>query len=140
MQLHSTPVRWAIPKKSKRHTRKNDDKKDDDGPFEKLYRSEIVVERKGEGRFPVDVRLVFEDGHQEVRRWDGQERWIQYVVERPSKIESAEVDPDEILMLDASRTNNSRLRKKNARLPATKWSSKWMIWLQDMMSSYAFFF
>ena len=32
-----------------------------------------------------------------------------------------------------------RVRKPDAELPARKWASKWMIWVQDLMSSFAFY-
>ena len=33
----------------------------------------------------------------------------------------------------------SRRRERDGRLPARKWSSKWMIWVQDLLATYAFF-
>ena len=112
---------------------------EDAADAEKLYRTEVVVRRWGGGRFPVDVLLVFEDGHEVSESWNGLDRWKQYVVERPARLEYAEVDPDRALTLDTDRTNNSRRLKPGSRLPAAKWASKWMIRLQDLLSTYAFF-
>jgi hypothetical protein len=61
------------------------------------------------------------------------------VEERPAKLRSASVDPDRVLLLDVDHTNNSRLLEPDATLPAVKWASKWMIWLQDWMATFAFF-
>ena len=61
----------------------------------------------GDGRFPVDVLLVFEDGHEIRERWDGQERWKMFVVERPSKLDYAEVDPDRSSCSTPIASNNS---------------------------------
>jgi hypothetical protein len=110
-----------------------------DDEDEAVYRTEVVVRRYAGGRFPVDVRLVFEDSHVIRERWDGRERWRMFVVERPSKLDYAEVDADRVLVLDRDRSNNSRLRTPKGRLPATKWSSKWTVWFQDYLSSLAFF-
>jgi hypothetical protein len=52
---------------------------------------------------------------------------------------TAEVDPGETLLLDINRTNNSRTTQPQANAAATKWSLKWMVWLQDHLLSWAFF-
>ena len=104
-----------------------------------VYRTEVLVRRHGGGVFPVEIRLVFEDGHQVTETWSGLERSRRIVVEYPARLEHAVVDPDRVLMLDIDYTNNSRLLESRATLPATKWASKWMVWFQDMLSSVAFF-
>jgi hypothetical protein len=103
------------------------------------YRSEVVVRRKGDGRFPVEVLLVFEDGSELREIWDGAERWKLFVEERPAKLDYAVVDPERVLLLDVDYTNNSRLRDRRDRLPAGKWASRWMLWLQDFLTTFAFF-
>jgi hypothetical protein len=103
------------------------------------YRTEVVVRRKGSGVFPVDVLMVFEDGVELRKKWDGEYRWKLFVVERPAKLDYAVVDPERILLLDLHPTNNSRRLEADARLPARKWASKWMIWVQDLMATFAFF-
>jgi hypothetical protein len=112
---------------------------DEESDGEGVYRTEVVVRRLGGGTFPVDVRLVFEDDFEILEQWDGQERWKRFVVERNAKLAWAGVDPERVLMLDVERTNNSRVLEAESMLPAVKWSSKWMIWLQDMMATFAFF-
>jgi hypothetical protein len=111
----------------------------DDEDKERIYRSEVVVRRLGGGVFPVDVLLVFEDGTEIRRHWDGMLRWTQFVEERNSKLSHAIVDPDRVLMLDIQPSNNSLLVEPDPVLPAAKWASKWMIWLQDLMSNMSFF-
>jgi hypothetical protein len=106
---------------------------------ETIYRTEVAVRRLGDGRFPVDVLMVFEDDHEIRRSWDGQGRWTSFVEERPAKIRHAVVDPERVLLLDIDYTNNSRLREPATALPAGKWASKWMIWLQDLMATFTFF-
>jgi hypothetical protein len=104
-----------------------------------MYRTEIGVKRLGGGRFPVEVLLVFEDGHEVRHEWDGRERWKLLVEERRSKLRYAAVDPERKLMLDPNYTNNSKLLESRAGLPARKWASKWMIMLQDMLDTFAFY-
>jgi hypothetical protein len=50
---------------------------------------------------------------------------------------SAEVDPDHVLLLDIDRTNNSRTLAPKGTEAATKWSLKWMVWLQDLLLTWA---
>ena len=113
-----------------------------DPPKEKdgtVYRTEVMVRRHGGGVFPVEIRLVFEDGHDVTEAWSGLERSKRIVIEHPARLEYAIVDPERVLLLDIDYTNNSRLLESRATMPATKWASKWMIWFQDMLSSVAFF-
>ena len=39
-------------------------------------------------------------------------------------------------MLDVNYTNNSRTLQPRAATAATKWSLKWMAWLQDVLLTY----
>ncbi|MCB1035362.1 MAG: M1 family metallopeptidase [Acidobacteria bacterium] len=110
-----------------------------DGLQEKLFRTEVMVQRKGDGIFPVDVLMTFEDGSEIRRSWDGRGRWTLFVEEGPSKLTSAVVDPDRILLLDLDATNNSRLVEPRPTLPAYKWGSRFMVWFQDFLQTLAFF-
>ena len=83
--------------------------------------------------------LVFEDGHEMRVPWDGRDRFRRIVVTRPARLRHAVVDPERVLMLDVDRLNNSRVLEPAGSLPASKWSSKWMIWLQDMLAGFASF-
>ena len=46
------------------------------------YRTTVVVRRHGEGIFPVDVRVVFENGEEMRWRWDGRDRWKLFELEQ----------------------------------------------------------
>jgi hypothetical protein len=101
------------------------------------FRTTVVVRRYGEAVFPVDVVVTFEDGERVNERWDGQGRWTLYTYERRVRALSAEVDPERVLLLDVNRTNNSRTLKPKGPAAATKWSLKWMVWLQDCLLSWS---
>jgi len=103
------------------------------------YRTSVVVRREGEGVFPVDVRVVFEDKQEMRWQWDGKARWKLFEVERPTRAVSAQVDPDRILLLDTNYTNNSRTLKPRTRAASRTWSLAWLVWLQDHLLTYGFF-
>jgi hypothetical protein len=103
------------------------------------FATTVVVRRRGEAVFPVDVLVAFENGQQERRTWDGLDRWTTFRFEGSSRAVSAQVDPDRVLLLDVDYTNNSVTLRPRAAEAATKWASKWMVWLQDLMLTAAFF-
>lgn len=103
------------------------------------FRTTAVVRRYGEAIFPVDVRVTFKNGEQVTEHWSGQERWKMYTYDRAAEGLSVEVDPSRVLLLDINSTNNSRTLAPKGGRAATKWSMKWMVWLQDLLLSYGFF-
>jgi hypothetical protein len=109
------------------------------GKSGKIYRTQVIVRRNGGAIFPVEVLVVFANGDSVRENWDGKERWKLFAYEKPARLNYAAVDPERKLILDVDYTNNSKLMKPAAALPARKWASKWMIWLQDLLATFAFF-
>jgi Peptidase family M1 domain len=103
------------------------------------YRTTVVVRRFGEAIFPVDVVTTFKDGERVSERWDGRERRAIYTYDRPAEGLKVEVDPERVLLLDVNYTNNSATLEPRAAEASLKWSLKWLVWLQDLMLTYAFF-
>ena len=103
------------------------------------YRTTVVARRYGEATFPVDVKVTFTTGEPALEHWDGKARWKLFTYERAAQAVSAEVDPNHVLLLDVNLTNNSKSLAPNGGRAATKWSMKWMVWLQDHLLSWAFF-
>ena len=99
----------------------------------------VDIRRWGEGIFPVEIRVTFADGSVAEEKWDGKDRWKRFRYERPSPVRTVEVDPRHVLVLDVNWTNNSWTSRPNAEAGALKWTAKWMIWLQHLMESAAFF-
>jgi hypothetical protein len=104
-----------------------------------IFRTSVIVRRYGEAISPVSVRVTFANGEQVNEEWNGRDRWKLYSYERHARAVSAEVDPDRVLLLDINHTNNSKTLAPRGRDAATKWSLKWMVWLQDLLLSWAFF-
>lgn len=104
----------------------------------KLYETRVVVRRLQDGVLPVDVLLKFENGEELREVWDAQSLWKRYTVVKPSKLKYAAVDPERKILLDIRYTNNSKLLTPQAGFSASKWASKWMIWLQDYLQVLTF--
>ncbi len=103
-----------------------------------LFRSTVVVRRRGEALAPVDVVIRFDNGETIERSWDGKYRWVKLVFEKSSKVASAEVDPQRKLALEANFTNNSRLAEPDNRA-AAKWYIRWIFWLENLYFASGFF-
>jgi len=103
------------------------------------YRTSVVAQRLGEAIFPVEVVTTFRDGQRVSERWDGRERRVIYTYERPAEALTAEVDPGRVLMLDVNVTNNSATLSPRAREAGLKWGLTWLVWLQELLVTYAFF-
>jgi len=73
-----------------------------------VYRDTVLVHRKGDFIFPVEVEVKFDNGERVREHWDGRDRWVRYSYERKAKIVSAEIDPDHKVWLDKDRFNNSQ--------------------------------
>jgi peptidase M1-like protein len=107
----------------------------DDG----TYRTTVIARRYGEATFPVDVLTTFADGHQITEQWKGLDRRVIYVYDRPARVANVQVDPRRVLLLDTTYTNNSRTLQPRSGEASLGWAARWMVWLQDLMLTYAFF-
>jgi hypothetical protein len=107
----------------------------DDG----MFANDIVVRRHGDGIFPVTILATLANGEQRRFAWDGGGRWHRVTLEHASRIVSAQVDPDQVLLLDTNFTNNSFTSEPASARAATKWAATWMVWLQDQLLTWAFF-
>ncbi|MCX6121277.1 MAG: M1 family metallopeptidase [Ignavibacteriales bacterium] len=99
-----------------------------------LFRSVVLVSRLGEVKMPVDVLIRFDDGKDVRETWDGQVRWKQYIYSGKSKVVSATVDPDNILVLDINMNNNSRTVQPSS-IPFWKYTTKFMTLVQAILQS-----
>jgi hypothetical protein len=102
------------------------------------FRTTVVVRRLEAGQFPVDVLVTFSNGEQAREQWDGRGRWGVFTFDRPFKAVSAQIDPERVLLLDVNYTNNSRVLEPATEAAATKWTLRWMVWLQDLFMSASF--
>jgi hypothetical protein len=115
-----------------------DDLKFQETKTEGQFRTTVVVRRLEAGQFPVDVLVTFSNGEQAREHWDGRGRWGAFTFDRPFKAVSAQIDPERVLLLDVNYTNNTRTTEPKTEEAATKWTLRWMVWIQDLFMSTAF--
>ncbi len=101
--------------------------------------SHVVVRRYGDGIFPVTILVTLANGEQRRFAWDGGGRWHRVTIEHASPVVTAQVDPDQVLLLDTNFTNNSFTTEPQSGRAATKWAASWIVWLQDQLLTWAFF-
>jgi hypothetical protein len=106
---------------------------------DEMFANAVVVRRHGDGIFPVTILATLANGEQRRFAWDGAGRWHRVTFEHATRVVSAQVDPDQILVLDTNFTNNSFTTQPASGRAATKWAATWLVWLQDQLLTWAFF-
>ncbi|MCH8276751.1 MAG: hypothetical protein IIA50_04320, partial [Bacteroidetes bacterium] len=74
------------------------------------FRNRVRIVRNGDGVFPQTLLVKFDDGTQEIREWDGEEKWIEFEFLKPARMSEAYLDPDNRILIDTNRLNNRRIR------------------------------
>jgi len=97
---------------------------------ETLYHTTVVVHRKGDFVFPVEVLIKFDNGDSVTEHWDGRDRWVRYSYDKKAKLVSAEVDPGGGVWLDKDFFNNSYVAKEEDSGARTKLVGYWRIFVQ----------
>lgn len=104
---------------------------------EKIYKNEVVIVRKGELIFPQEILIIFENGEEIREKWDGKERWKRFVYFKPYRLKSAQVDPENKIVLDVNFTNNSRVFKTK-KISPFKYALSLMFRFQNLLSFVSF--
>lgn len=99
---------------------------------QKIYENIITLRRYGEARISPEEKLrlkvEFEDGSVEWREWDGQSRWIRFILEKPSPVKMAILDPDCLWLVDSNISNNSySVTGPKHKILATQNSFLWLL-------------
>ena len=98
----------------------------------KRYYSGVNLRRLGEFKFPVELRVEFEDGEVIRETWDGKDLWKKFRYLKPARLVSASVDPDNKVVMDANFTNNSKVVEPAA-AGINKLSVRWLFWMQFLL-------
>ena len=100
------------------------------------YQSVVRVRRLGEARPGPGVRLkiitAFEDGTKKIDYWDGQGSWAEFTGASFSKVKYAQIDPDNVFLIDRDLSNNSFAVKANMAGPL-RWTGKLLFWIQNLL-------
>ena len=114
----------------------------------------VVVGRKGDAVFSgtsrgrlgdfqagraVGVTVTFDDGARAEERWDGVDRERAFEYDSAAPPATVSIDPDDVIQFDTDVTNNSWTRSPAASRAAAKWTTRWLIWLQDALLTFASF-
>ncbi len=98
------------------------------------WESEVLVQRKGDIVFPVQIALYYAGGRIDRRTWDGRDRWLKIRTTTREKLEWADVDPDRKVLLDVDYLNNARRVDSDSRV-STRWSTRVMFWIQNVLAT-----
>jgi hypothetical protein len=105
---------------------------------QKIYITDVTIRRFGEawlgGQARVKLRVVFEDGSEETKDWDGQDRWESFRFETPAKARSAQIDPDLVWLVDSNISNNS-LKVKSSQGGVIRLTARLLFWVQNYLHS-----
>ena len=104
------------------------------------YHTEVMVQRRGEALFPVDVQVMFDDGSRVREHWDGRERWKLYTwgPERGGRVRRSRSRQRAAARHRIARTTAARSRRRPARPHASgprAGSSGCRTWCRPMRSS-----
>ncbi|MEM9916831.1 MAG: M1 family metallopeptidase [Bacteroidota bacterium] len=102
------------------------------------YFSRVILHRTGEVTLPTEVLIHFENGEEKLEQWNGRSRTKEFNYTGPSKIEWAKIDPENKIYIDQNLNNNSRTTKPQT-TAVKKYSSRFMLWMQQIMQSVTFF-
>jgi hypothetical protein len=140
---------------STKEARRKDTEADEAGG--RPWRTTVVVRRRGELSLPTSLRLEYEGGkaqtvalreHEPGGRdlenaplagsvaagepWSG--RWKRLELTSERRLVSATLDPEDRLVLDVNRLNNSRRVEPDGRA-AAHWGARWVFWLQQLLAT-----
>jgi hypothetical protein len=93
------------------------------------YHSEVVLARKGEVKFPVDMLATFVDGTAQRQVWDGLAVSQTLAFETAAPLVSAIVDPDHKFAMETNTTDDSLTVQPEAG-PLARFATRWLFWMQ----------
>ena len=134
---------FDIDRKKEEYTQKKvDEMEKKERRDKKFYLTEVRARRFGEAKIRGDafmkLKVVFEDGSEEVRYWKGQERWKKFIFEKPAKPKYAQIDPEYIWLIDSNLSNNS-IRLKPKKSGILKLTTQFLFLIQNYLQCIASF-
>ena len=109
----------------------------EDGGGQQSYVSKVEVQRLGDWVFPVEIKVIFEDGGSQMLAWSGVEGLKVFEFTGGSRVVSAQVDPGHKLGLDVDWNNNSMtLKPEDGGL--WRLALKMIFWVQGVFHAISF--
>jgi hypothetical protein len=105
---------------------------------EGMFRSVVQLERLDDGIIPVEIRVTFDNGEEVTEHWGGKEKVFDLIYEKPARVVSACVDPQNKILLDANFLNNSYTLKPSVK-PALKWTARFLFLVESLIHSMSLF-
>lgn len=111
----------------------------------------VVARRFGDARFTgtsavpvagfesgrgITLLVQFADGRRRIDYWDGRDRTRTFHYRSSARALTAQVDPDDTLLLDLARVNNSVTLSPDAASAASGWSARWLAWMELALLTY----
>ena len=103
---------------------------------ETVGRQVVTIRNLGTIRYPTEIQVTFADGNQNRVSWDGSYPWAELVFEHPSEIIEVVIDPEQKLVIDKNRANNSLVVARQE-ATASRWSLRWLLSVQNLLHSIA---
>jgi hypothetical protein len=103
------------------------------------YHSKVTVYRLGEVIMPVDILVHFDNGKDTLAAWNGKDRTFDLEFTRPEKVLWAKVDPENKILMDVNLNNNS-FTTESSGSPARKYVTKFIFWVENLMTSISMIF
>jgi hypothetical protein len=100
------------------------------GPFP--FRTTVTLRRYGLA-VPQALVVRFADGSSETVQWNADERWHKFSWVKPAKAVSAELDPQRLYYLDASKLDDSRTMEADGSA-SRRWASDFAAFFQLILS------
>jgi hypothetical protein len=139
-----------------KEARKKEQDKDKDKGGGRSWRTTVVVRRRGEVVLPTALKLEYEGGPTQTitlleREYEGADaertallaepkaaepwlgRWKRIELTGPHRLVSATLDPEDRLVIDVNRLNNSMRVEPDGRAAAL-WGARWVFWLQQLLA------
>jgi hypothetical protein len=108
----------------------------DDTPEEKgpkaRHDSRVLLRRRGDFVFPVEVEVRFADGSTRLERWDGRAPWKRFEYEAQPRVIGARLDPERKVWLDVDWQNNERAARPSRRGPLLL-AARALFWVQSLV-------
>jgi aminopeptidase N len=96
------------------------------------YHSQVVLARKGEVKFPLDVLVTFSDGTARRQVWDGQAVSQTLMFDTSAPLAHAALDPDKKYVMELNTVDNSLTVQPEA-APLMRFASRWLFWMQVIL-------